>query len=397
MEIKNRILDSLFDDINRELNLDSFLATTSFKRSMVQMKIYEVYCEVFEEVESDSNIIMAGIDSLYRIDALKILLDRLYSANKRNFFLVLARILYTYELWSKSKIHIKEIMLDLELLPEFDKEKELFKYIGVMNKQDNYIEENKNNEQEISIDNIQRLSEKYKELRDRKGDCINLKDTIDSYHMWYSSSIILFSRNFDNENPDYKYFKSVDNSGNGYTLSSNFKKIQGVYSILCDRIRIKTEKSKSAIEMNNKKIFVVHGHDSTMKLEVESFLKQLELEPIILNNQANNGNTIIEKLERNSNVGFAIILLSPCDEGRKKGSTDFHNRARQNVILELGYFIGHLGRDKVCTLKKLDVEEPSDFTGIAYTEYDNAGGWKLLLARELKSVGYIINVNSLLL
>lgn len=86
MEIQNKILDSLLDDINRELKLDHFLESTSFKRSMAQIGIYEAYCEIYKEVESSSNIYMVGIDSLYRIDAFKTLLDRLYSKFRNEFF-----------------------------------------------------------------------------------------------------------------------------------------------------------------------------------------------------------------------------------------------------------------------------------------------------------------------
>ena len=395
MEIQNKILDSLLDDINRELKLDHFLESTSFKRSMAQIGIYEAYCEIYKEVESSSNIYMVGIDSLYRIDAFKTLLDRLYSKFRNEFFSVLSTLLTTYESWDNSKIYMKEIILDLELLPEFNENREPFENIGYMIKEENNVEEENNTELEISLESVKYVETKYKELRDRKGDCANLRDTIESYHHWFNLSITLFSRYFDDTNSDYQKFKSVDNSGNGHTLSNNFNKIQGVYSILCDRIKNKIANNNKIVKMENRKIFIVHGHDNTMKLEVDSFLKQLGFETIILNNQANNGNTVIEKLEENSNVGFAIVLLSPCDEGRKKGTKELHCRARQNVILELGYFIGLLGRKRVCTLKKTEVEEPSDFTGIVYTDYDNAGGWKLCIARELRSVGYDIDMNKI--
>lgn len=146
----------------------------------------------------------------------------------------------------------------------------------------------------------------------------------------------------------------------------------------------------------NEGIFIVHGHDEGMKQEVARFIEKIGLSPIILNEQASTGNTIIEKLEHYSSVGFAIILLSPCDEGRKHGSRKWHPRARQNVIVEMGYFVGKIGRNRVCILKKSDVEEPSDFSGVVYTPYDDNNGWKFSLCKELKAAGYSIDANEIL-
>jgi predicted nucleotide-binding protein len=145
----------------------------------------------------------------------------------------------------------------------------------------------------------------------------------------------------------------------------------------------------------NTKIFIVHGHDNAMKLSIEVFLKTFNLEPIILNDQISQSKTVIEKLESYSDVGFAIVLLSPCDKGCAKDSTDFKARARQNVILELGYFIGKLGRNRVCTLKKSEVEEPSDFSGIVYILFDDQNGWKIPLSKELEAAGYNIGLNKI--
>lgn len=96
----------------------------------------------------------------------------------------------------------------------------------------------------------------------------------------------------------------------------------------------------------SKDIFIVHGHDEEMKSSVKALLLQLGLHPIILSEEPNGGKTIIEKFEDNSQkVDFAIVLMSDQDDqGCEIGKNDFKPRARQNVILELGYFIGKLGR-----------------------------------------------------
>lgn len=141
-------------------------------------------------------------------------------------------------------------------------------------------------------------------------------------------------------------------------------------------------------------IFIVHGHDEAAKEGVARFLEKLGLRPIILHEQANAGLTIIEKFERYSNVAFAVVLLTPDDKGAAKDSThDLKPRARQNVILELGYFVGKLGRSAVCALHKGGVELPSDIQGVVYVDMDNAGAWKIALAREIKEAGLPIDMN----
>ena len=147
------------------------------------------------------------------------------------------------------------------------------------------------------------------------------------------------------------------------------------------------------------KVFLVHGHDEEMKQHVARTLTTLQLAPIILHEQPNQGRTIIEKFEKNADVGYAIILLSPDDVGyaAKAGEASAKPRARQNVVLELGYFVARLGRDRVLALKRgSDLDVPSDFSGVVYTEYDTAGRWRFELARELKALGYDIDANALL-
>lgn len=143
------------------------------------------------------------------------------------------------------------------------------------------------------------------------------------------------------------------------------------------------------------KIFIVHGHDDGARETVARFLERIGLDPVILHEQANQGRTIIEKVEANSDVGFAVVLLTPDDEGCVKGGTP-EPRARQNVLLELGFFIGRLGRDKVCALKRGTMEIPSDFAGVVWEPMDSNGGWKQALARELEAAGHSIDWNKVM-
>lgn len=141
------------------------------------------------------------------------------------------------------------------------------------------------------------------------------------------------------------------------------------------------------------RIFIVHGHDEISKLKVVRFIEESKLVPIILSEQPSNGRTIIENFEKNVNVRFAVVLMTRDD---RILTDDVSNksiyRPRQNAILELGYFIGKLGRKKVCVLYKEGVEIPSDIHGILFTLMDDNDGWKLKLAKEMRSAGVPVQV-----
>lgn len=141
-------------------------------------------------------------------------------------------------------------------------------------------------------------------------------------------------------------------------------------------------------EFNTKQVFVVHGHDDIAKLEMASFVKSLGLEPIILHLQASSGRTIIEKIEHYSNVGFGVVLYTPCDLGSKVGALTSAYRARQNVVFEHGYLIGKLGRPRVAAVVKGNVETPNDISGVVYIQLDTAGAWRTELVKEMRAVGY---------
>lgn len=144
-----------------------------------------------------------------------------------------------------------------------------------------------------------------------------------------------------------------------------------------------------------RRVFVVHGHDDGMRETVARFIEKLDLDPVVLLEQPNAGRTLVEKFEAHADVGFAVVLLTPDDEGRAAETTEpYSRRARQNVILELGYFIGRLGRSRVCALHKGNVELPSDIHGVLWVALDDAGAWRLRLAREIKAIGIDVDLNS---
>lgn len=156
--------------------------------------------------------------------------------------------------------------------------------------------------------------------------------------------------------------------------------------------------ARPANAIGSKKVFVVHGHDEEAKALAARFLEKLKLEPVVLHEQASSGRTIIEKFEvYTGDVGFAVILLTPDDVGSSaKDTSACKPRARQNVIMELGYFMGKLGRARVCALHKGGVELPSDYQGVIYIEMDPAGAWKQKLAQELVEAKLPIELAGLL-
>lgn len=157
----------------------------------------------------------------------------------------------------------------------------------------------------------------------------------------------------------------------------------------------------SVKENKTQDIFIVHGHDEAMKFEVARVLEKLDYHPVILHEQPDRGRNVLTKLiEESDNCGFAIVLLSPDDYGysKEENETCKKLRARQNVILELGYFIGKLQSNRVVALYKdaSNFEIPSDFVGTLYKKYDSNGSWKLELAKELKAAGFEIDMNKLI-
>ena len=157
-----------------------------------------------------------------------------------------------------------------------------------------------------------------------------------------------------------------------------------------------TTPNNPKVPMDKSKVFIVHGHDEVARLKVANFIKSLGLKDIVLHEQASSGNTIIEKIEANSNVGFGIVLYTPCDLGRSKEEEDqLKPRARQNVVFEHGYLMAKIGRKNVCALVKGDVETPNDISGVVYIKMDQGDGWMLAVAREMKACGYDIDLNKI--
>ncbi|WP_374476741.1 TIR domain-containing protein [Zoogloea sp.] len=144
-------------------------------------------------------------------------------------------------------------------------------------------------------------------------------------------------------------------------------------------------------------VFIVHGHDNAAKESVARFIEKVGAKAVILNEQASLGLTVLEKFEKHSHIRFAVALLTPDDAAHAVSHPGEERlRARQNVIFEMGFFLGKLGRGGMCAMYRGELEIPSDIAGVVQIELDSASGWQIYLARELRRAGVRIDLNRVL-
>ena len=261
----------------------------------------------------------------------------------------------------------------------------------------------------------QRLTERIEKGKDLRKLHITspeqLKQAKNDFYKWSDYNTELLKQLFSDESMASEYsFWGVISVGPGVGfydevkgfLSDIERKIHRLESIaerlelipFAENIKASIDRPIAPAALSTSKVFIVHGHDEAAREMAARFLERLDLMPIILHEQASGGRTIIEKLEHYSDVGYAVVLLTPDDEGKKKAEGEvYRDRARQNVILELGYFTGKLGRNRVCALHRGSVEIPTDYLGVLYVPLDEGGGWQLRLAKELKAAGFQIDMN----
>lgn len=254
---------------------------------------------------------------------------------------------------------------------------------------------------------------KGKELKNSQiQDNAQLEDIRKKYYTWDEYNTDMLKRLFtttelsDNYSKSYGFLVGVTGTPTlGSKIADLFdgidNHIRRLYSIL-ERIELYpvagNTPPKTGIPIKNKtnKVFIVHGHDELAKTNLEVLLRELGLEPVILHRQADEGMTIIEKFEKHSDVGYAFILLTPdeisylkTEENKKDQQRIKEKRARPNVIFEFGYFVGKLGRSKVCCLHTGDVSLPSDVSGMIYKKYLNSvEELTISIIKDLKASGY---------
>ncbi len=225
---------------------------------------------------------------------------------------------------------------------------------------------------------------------EKSDEAIDFKETS------YSPSVLSLDDDIDGEyyNSYMATLKNIKTTLQSYMDDAIEKDNENTQIVIKDD-KIGTYIETEVNKKSNNKVFIVHGHDDLMLSETENLICKLELEPIILKNQANGGlSTIIEKFEDSSDVSFAIVLFTSDDIGYKKGDDkNAKTRARQNVVFELGYFAGKLGRKNVSIINNGVEELPSDIQGVVYTP--NEAGWKYKIADELKKAGLNVDMNKI--
>lgn len=185
------------------------------------------------------------------------------------------------------------------------------------------------------------------------------------------------------------------------TVTPQGKYVEEVKRILGLCVSVNNENEAShQTQSKRKKVFVVYGHDSEARTQLEAMLRRWDLDPLILDQLPSEGATIIEKLERyTQDVNFAVVLATPDDIGYRAGHEDEHAyRARQNVVLELGMMLAKLGRRNVAILMKQQdkMERPSDIQGLIYIPFkDSVTDGAVLLAKEMSAQGYDIDIKKL--
>lgn len=152
-----------------------------------------------------------------------------------------------------------------------------------------------------------------------------------------------------------------------------------------------------AVVVREPKVFVVYGHDTQARDQLELLLLRMNIKPVILGNMTPDGKTIIEALIASTDVPYAVVLLTPDDEGHRLGvPNEIRPRARQNVVLEMGMFLSKLGRERVAILHKGNLELPSDINGLIYIPFNNSiQEAKNKLAASLQKAGFYIDIEHL--
>jgi predicted nucleotide-binding protein len=235
------------------------------------------------------------------------------------------------------------------------------------------------------------------------------------FRAWHTDVIIALSRFYGSDSEEYSRFNGIRFSLSFFSTGTPESDFEEAFQDGLAQARLFLESRKKdwerqipskltrrVVMANPKDVFVVHGHDHGMKETVARFLSRVGLNPIILHEQADEGRTIIEKFEKNAEVSFAVAIFSRDDlaiarkdiSESKPIEESLRPRARQNVVLELGYFMGALGRKNVRAIVEEGVETPTDYSGVLFIPYDAADGWRLKLLRELKAAGLDVDANA---
>lgn len=235
----------------------------------------------------------------------------------------------------------------------------------------------------------------------------------DTYQAWGTVTKDFLTKIFGSLSPNVSAVTDVGrygsfpmNAGEDYwekhrteSLGKQITILNGLLEVLQTEITLDNpETVRITYTPSGQRTFLVHGRDESVLDGTARFLEKLGVPTTILHEQPDQGRTIIEKFVDHSDVAFAVVLLTPDDRGGLANAAfeEQRPRARQNVMFELGYFIGKLGRNRVCALYREGVDIPSDYAGVLFVPLDDNGAWKLKLAKEMKAAGLQIDMNKAL-
>jgi hypothetical protein len=136
----------------------------------------------------------------------------------------------------------------------------------------------------------------------------------------------------------------------------------------------------SSVTSNN--MFLVYADGNPFKRELTDFLSRIGINVVPIPGNPGQQNRLMEKLEQNPDVGYAVVLLNPAAKG-----------ITHDVVFELGILVGRLGRDKVCGLVMEKVDILGNYSGISYVPHDAAGAWKFMMIKQLKAAGFNVDAN----
>jgi len=229
-----------------------------------------------------------------------------------------------------------------------------------------------------------------------------VKPSTPEFQAWFSEAERFLIKKFGRDSFEYNKLKETRFIPAAYITDSEVvrKCKEGlvatklIFNTYLDEMQADEQPTCVVVQKNSNfdKIFIVHGHDGELKQSVARIIEKQGIEAIILSEQANQGRTIIEKFEDYSDVSGAICLFTADDFGRAKSDEIEQTRARQNVVLEAGYFMGKLGRNRIVILADKGIEIPSDLSGIVYTDTTS---WQIDLLKDLKAMGYTVDFNKL--
>lgn len=223
------------------------------------------------------------------------------------------------------------------------------------------------------------------------------------FKAWKTKADRLLIRRFGEDSYEFNSFNKIRYSLSIFASSTpesafvdacadGLRKAKAVLETYLDEFSAEGETGSTANVGDYSKVFIVHGHNGELRERVARIIERQGLTAVILNEQSNQGKTIIEKLEIEGDAAGAVCLFTADDEGRAQAEQSAKPRARQNVVFEAGYFIGRLGRENVAILVDKGIEIPSDLQGVVYTGSDN---WEFGLLKGLKSMGYSIDFNKI--